>query len=184
MRSECLGSTSLASGPRRRSSFRSTRRVQPARTAVRTSTLARCWPGSSIAIRASLRWSLVGNAVSVPVAKWLGRRLAKPLPYDTARDGELPSNGRWPKAARFDGYRRYAVSINAYPQWKARPALTEFLKHGGKPLSARATRGFLSRTERAALRFADGFQDRLRSHLYRIEASTSARSTELALAAE
>jgi DNA (cytosine-5)-methyltransferase 1 len=106
------------------------------------------------------------------------------LPYDVARDGELPANGRWPKAARFDGNRRHAVSINAYPRWKVRPALTEFLKHGGKPLSARATRGFLSRTERAVLRFAEGFQDRLRDHLYRMEAPERARGTELALAAE
>ncbi len=134
--------------------------------------------------RASLRWSLVGNAVSVPVAKWLGGRLVRPLPYDTARDVELPVNGRWPKAARFDGNRRHAVSINAYPKWTARPTLSEFLRHAGKPLSARATRGFLSRTERAALRFADGFQDRLRDHLYRMEASDSARGRELALAAE
>jgi DNA (cytosine-5)-methyltransferase 1 len=126
----------------------------------------------------------VGNAVSVPVAKWLGRRLVKPLPYDSARDGELPASGRWPKAARFNGDSRYAVSINAYPQWKARPALTEFLKHAGKPLSARATRGFLSRTERAVLRFADGFQDRLRDHLYRMEAPKSAGGMELAFAAE
>lgn len=134
--------------------------------------------------RASLRWSLVGNAVSVPVARWLGRRLATPASYETERDGDLPADGRWPKAARFDGRRRYAVSINAYPQWKARPTLTEFLRHDGKPLSARATRGFLSRTERAALRFADGFQDRLRGHLYRMEAHERASDTRLAIAAE
>ena len=134
--------------------------------------------------RASLRWSLVGNAVSVPVAKWLGGRLAKPAVYDDDRDCDLPANGRWPKAARFDGDRRHAVSINAYPQWKARPALTAFLHHDGKPLSARATRGFLSRTERAALRFADGFQDRLRGHLYRMEALQSANDMELSVAAE
>jgi DNA (cytosine-5)-methyltransferase 1 len=134
--------------------------------------------------RTSLRWSLIGNAVSVPVAKWLGQRLAKPFPYDTDRDGELPASGRWPKAARFDGDRRHAVSINAYPQWKARPTLTEFLRYSGKPLSARATRGFLSRTERAALRFADGFQDRLRGHLYRMEMPERAHGLEFALAAE
>lgn len=134
--------------------------------------------------RMSLRWSLVGNAVSVPVAKWLGKRLAKPLPYDNDRDGELPSNGRWPKAARFDGDRRRAVTINTYPEWKARPALTAFLRHGGKPLSARATRGFLSRTERAMLRFADGFQDRLRDHLSRIEAQERANQMGFNLAAE
>lgn len=134
--------------------------------------------------RASLRWSLVGNAVSVPVAHWLGTRLAKPGTYDFARDGDLPSNGRWPKAARFDGGRRHAVTINAYPEWRERPALTEFLRYNGKPLSARATRGFLSRTERAVLRFADGFQDRLRSHLYRMENPEGLDGGELAIAAE
>ena len=134
--------------------------------------------------RASLRWSLVGNAVSVPVAKWLGDRLTKPGVYDEGRDCDPPSNGRWPKAARFDGDSWHAVSINAYPQWKPRPALTEFLHYDGKPLSARATRGFLSRTERAALRFADGFQDRLRVHLYRMEALQSRSDMELAVAAE
>jgi DNA (cytosine-5)-methyltransferase 1 len=134
--------------------------------------------------RSSLRWSLVGNAVSVPIAKWLGQRLAKPLVYQHSRDKKLPADGRWPRAARFDGDNRHAVSINSYPQWKARPALTEFLRHSGKPLSARATRGFLSRTERAMLRFADGFQDRLRDHLYRMEARDRASQTEFTLAAE
>jgi DNA (cytosine-5)-methyltransferase 1 len=134
--------------------------------------------------KASLRWSLVGNAVSVPVAKWLGSRLAEPGAYDFVRDGNLPINGRWPKAARFDGKRRYAVTINAYPQWDARPPLTAFLRHEGKPLSARATRGFLSRTERAVLRFADGFQDRLRGHLYRMENPQDANDIEFAFAAE
>lgn len=140
-------------------------------------------PAESVA-RASLRWSLVGNAVSVPVAKWLGLRLKKPSAYEKSRDGELPANGRWPRAARFDGECRRAVAINAYPQWNKRPALTEFLKHKGKPLSVRATRGFLSRTERAALRFADGFQDRLRDHLARMEASSSTVELKRALAAE
>lgn len=133
--------------------------------------------------RASMRWSLVGNAVSVPVAKWLGERLVEPSAYDFARDGALPANGRWPRAARFDGDRRHTVSINAYPQWIARPPLTEFLQHSGKPLSARATRGFLSRTERALLQFADGFQDRLRGYLCRIDPPESTDDTNLVVAA-
>ena len=128
--------------------------------------------------RASLRWSLVGNAVSVPVAKWLGGRLAEPSPYDAGRDREFCPDGRWPRAARFDGDRRHATSISAYPLWEARPTLVDFLQHGGKLLSARATRGFLSRTERAMLRFAEGFQDRLRSHLHRMEMPKSANEME------
>ncbi|WP_312018191.1 DNA cytosine methyltransferase [Bradyrhizobium semiaridum] len=131
--------------------------------------------------RASLRWSLVGNAVTVPVAAWLGKRLARPGKYHADRDGALPASGRWPTAARYDGNGRYAVRINSYPKWEARPALTQFLRHDGKLLSARATRGFLSRTERAKLRFADGFQDRLREHLFRMD---NLENAKFAVAAE
>lgn len=115
--------------------------------------------------RASLRWSLVGNAVSTPVARWIGEKLAAPGHYEVSRDKALQASGSWPSAARFDGASRKAVEIGAYPVWEERPALAEFLKFPGKPLSIRATRGFLKRTERSSLRFAPGFQDRLRAHL-------------------
>ena len=81
--------------------------------------------------RTSLRWSLVGNAVTVPVAKWLGSRLARPGSYDTGRDQSLASDRSWPKAARFDGERRSRVEIGPFPSWKKRPPLCEFLKHPG-----------------------------------------------------
>jgi DNA (cytosine-5)-methyltransferase 1 len=134
--------------------------------------------------RASLRWSLVGNAVTVPVAAWLGNRLARTSKYDVGRDVELPANGRWPTAARYDGNVRHAVRITSYPKWEARPALAQFLHHDGKLLSARATRGFLLRTERAKLRFADGFQDRLREHLIRMDVPYKASDAKFAIAAE
>lgn len=119
--------------------------------------------------RASLRWSLIGNAVSVPVAAWLGRRLADPQSYDVERDLPLAEGSRWPRAARFDGARRHAVKISSFPAVCQRPALHDFLIHRGKPLSARATRGFLGRTERGGLRFVEGFRERLRDHLAAME---------------
>jgi DNA (cytosine-5)-methyltransferase 1 len=97
---------------------------------------------------------------------------------------ELPRSGRWPKAARFDGSSRHAVAIGCYPCWIPRPPLADFLRHEGKPLSVRATRGFLSRTERAKLRFADGFQDRLREHLHTMESGTNPCEGRFAVAAE
>lgn len=111
------------------------------------------------------RWSLVGNAVTVPVAEWLGSRLGSPSLYEPSRDFELGSCQRWPRAARFDGRTRRAVEIGPFPRWGLRPPLAEFLAYPGKPLSARATRGFLSRTERSSLRFVEGFLQRLREHL-------------------
>ena len=139
-------------------------------------------PAESVG-RASLRGRWSGDAVSVPVAAWLGGRLAAPGIYDPARDVALPTVGSWPKAARFDGTQRSGVAINGYPVWEARPGLVEFLRYPGKKLSARATRGFLARTERAKLRFAEGFQDRLRDHLRRMERE-AALEPKYAIAAE
>lgn len=136
------------------------------------------------AARASSRWSLVGNAVSTPVAAWLGERLTAPGRYETSRDRTAPEGGRWPRAARFDGVERRAVEISAFPVWRARPPLAEFLLYPGKPLSARATRGFLSRTERGTLRFVPGFRDRLRAHLCVMQGNGAGTVNFAAIAAE
>lgn len=119
--------------------------------------------------RASWRWSLVGNAVSVPVAAWIGDRLTSPGEFDPARTAALPASGRWPRAARYDGQARKAVVINEFPRWLARPPLHMFLKYPADLLSSRATAGFLARTERSTLRFVDGFKERLKRHLLRME---------------
>jgi DNA (cytosine-5)-methyltransferase 1 len=122
--------------------------------------------------RASARWSLVGNAITVPVAKWLGNRLSAPGHYQPSRDMPLSNVQRWPRAARFDGKRRLAVRIGSLPCWSARSPLANFLRYPGKPLSARATRGFLSRTERSSLRFVPGFLEKLADHLAKMELTT------------
>jgi DNA (cytosine-5)-methyltransferase 1 len=128
--------------------------------------------------RASLRWSLVGNAVTVPVAKWLGERLAEPGVYERDRDRELAAGAHWPKAARFDGDRRRRVEIGAFPIWRERPPLADFLRYDGKDLSVRATRGFLSRTERSTLHFPPGFLDRLHRHAAAMEPKIPALAAE------
>lgn len=122
-------------------------------------------PAESLA-RPSWRWSLIGNAVSVPVARWAGERLAAPGRYDRSHDGvALTAGGRWPRAARYDGDLRRAVEISEFPIWETRAPLHLFLHHPGKPLSARAAAGFLARTERARLRFAPGFREAVAEHL-------------------
>ena len=115
-----------------------------------------------------MRWSLVGNAVSVPVAAWIGRRLHSPGRHDPSRDEALDAERRWPNAARFDGERRHGVSISAHPRIRDPISLLAFLEHPGKPLSLRATAGFLSRLERSQLRLPSGFKDRVAAHLARI----------------
>lgn len=112
------------------------------------------------------RWSLVGNAVSVPVAKWLGGRLQVPGLYDSARDRDWSRRrGAFPRAARFDGSRRHIVEVSDFPIWVARADLHSFLNHPGVSLSERATMGFLKRAEASSLRFVPGFLDAVRLHL-------------------
>lgn len=123
--------------------------------------------------RESSRWSLVGNAVSVPIARWVGERLSRPGQYDTIRDAPLDTELRWPKAARYDGEKRFAVRIGPYPVWEDRRPLDEFLLYPGKNLSARAAKGFLARTERSRLRFVEGFREAVRLHLHLLEGAES-----------
>lgn len=119
--------------------------------------------------RSSLRWSLLGNAVTVPVAAWLGRRLADPGEYANERDADMQSSRRWPNAARGSRGERRAVTIGSMPMATAREGLQQFLRYPGTPLSARATRGFLRRADASTLRFVPGFKERLRDHLAAVE---------------
>jgi DNA (cytosine-5)-methyltransferase 1 len=124
-------------------------------------------PASTVG-RASARWGLVGSAVSVPVARWIGSRLSKPGTYDPSRDTAFPQSGKLPKAARFDGRRRHGVTIGTDPVEVGSRPLHAFLRHAGEPLSLRATAGFLSRTRVATLRFAPGFIPAVEEHLVRM----------------
>lgn len=126
-------------------------------------------PAEAVA-RSSIRWSLVGSAVSVPVAEWIGQRLCCPGVYDTACDAAYPASGKLPRAARFDGRVRFAVRIGTDPIGVRPPSLAEFLldREGQSPLSMKATRGFLSRTRRAKLRFEPGFIEAVERHLLRM----------------
>jgi DNA (cytosine-5)-methyltransferase 1 len=113
--------------------------------------------------RSGARWKLVGNAVSVPAAAWLGRRLARP---GRVKDFQLAAikGTRWPIAAWNMGEGRVAVDASEWPVRRAYTSLTEFLRHAPKMLSVKATRGFLERTGRSGLRFPEGFIDALRAH--------------------
>jgi DNA (cytosine-5)-methyltransferase 1 len=120
--------------------------------------------------RASFRWSLVGNAVTKPVAGWIGKRLRTPGKYDRSRDVTPLAAGDWPRAARLDGATRREVRISPFPTWRRRKPLHEFLQYEPQLLSARATAGFLSRIDKSSLRFVPGFKDRVRAHLNHVSA--------------
>ena len=123
------------------------------------------------------RWRLVGNAVSVPVFRWLGRNLASPKTYNH-RDDKVLAARRWPTAAWSMGKGVYESEASPWPKEYQRTPLTEFLKYPTKPLSARATAGFQSRTERAKLRFPEGFLDAVARHLTQQTAREATKSRD------
>jgi DNA (cytosine-5)-methyltransferase 1 len=138
------------------------------------------------AARKSARWGLVGSAVSVPVAQWIGDRLLRAGDYDPSRDRPFPLSGKAPRAARFDGTRRHAVAIGTDPLGIRPPSLVDFLTDYAdqQPLSLRATLGFLSRTRRAKLRFEPGFIAAVERHAVRMgEAAEAPANPQLDLLA-
>lgn len=123
--------------------------------------------GALKARRKNARWKLVGNAVSVPVAQWLGGRLVKPTSYDATSDAMLPRTGhRWPKAAWGTTKERRSVAVTGWPDRQQYRHLHSFLRYPGTPLSVRATQGFLERLNRGTLTcFPNGFKEHVFAHL-------------------
>ena len=139
------------------------------RDAERLQGFPRDWTEPALDIaRSGERWRMVGNSVSVPVARWLGRKLATPQQYDFSNDskrGDSPwsRKGAW---ADFDGVVHHA-DVGPWPVWVGRPSLADFLNFEGKPLSARAAAGFLRRTYKGSLNFPPGFIEELELYLSR-----------------
>jgi DNA (cytosine-5)-methyltransferase 1 len=112
---------------------------------------------------------LVGNAINVEVAQWIGERLATRVPVDLEADNELAADAPWPVAAWFDGTKRYCASLGTWPVSRPAEPLETFLRFPGQPLSLRATRGFHKRILASSLRFKAGFVNAIGLHAARME---------------
>ena len=97
------------------------------------------------------RWRLVGNAVNVRVARWIGNRLSVPGTFDAGDCPKLASPP-WPDAAfNIDGIRRIAP-VTRFPVLRKTRPLHEFLRFVPKNLSLRAASGVLGRLKESNLR--------------------------------
>jgi DNA (cytosine-5)-methyltransferase 1 len=130
-------------------------------------------PAEKVA-RPGYRWKLVGNAVTVDVAEWIGHRLVKPKTYQGTDDFPLAPGAKWPRAAWSLRSGRFGANVSAYPKRVVGKPLAEFLQFEPEELSVRATAGFLSRTTRSSLRFPEGFIRALERHLERMTAAAAA----------
>ena len=115
--------------------------------------------------RPSARWKLVGNAVSVPVAAWLGEKLDS-LPDAVDSDVGQPMGNRWPEAAWGEAGRRLGVDVSSWPRAVPSPSLKNFLSFPTKPLSKRATTGFHGRLSKSSLSYPESFGLALKKHVW------------------
>jgi len=124
------------------------------------------------ASKPSHRWKLVGNAVNAAVSSWVGARLAWRRDGSAEASGGLPEKGGWPKAAAGGPDGRWAVEETTWPAALPAEPLADFLEFEPKPLSERATAGFLGRLLESSLRYPPEFRAALEAHLERMRAAT------------
>lgn len=117
-------------------------------------------------LRQGQRWKLIGNAVSTRMSEWIGSRLDATTGswVDSIR---LRAGDRWPRAAWGDAEGAHSVNISMWPVREPYEHLEGFLQHT-RPLSARATAGFLRRARAGSLRFVPGFLGDVEAHLARM----------------
>lgn len=101
---------------------------------------------------AGARSKLVGNAVTVGVSEWVGRRIANPGEWDQTLASPLTPGSRWPTAAWGENGTAWAVNVSMWPERRPAQHLAELMGDDCTPLSHRATAGFLSRLKRGNLK--------------------------------
>lgn len=113
------------------------------------------------------RWRLIGNAVTVHVARWIGRRLATHdgTSYDVSDAVVLHQRDRWPNAACGRKGARWAIDVSDWPVRYKSKRLDTFLQYETKPLSHRAAAGFLHRATASTLHLDQSFLADLKRHV-------------------
>ncbi len=110
------------------------------------------------------RWRMIGNAVSVPTAKWIAERIALGLPESKPVGQPFLKSDRWPKAAWGQSNERYAVEVSTSPLSPSTLPILKFINDEPVMLSARATRGFRTRLAASNLRYPRAFLADLKHH--------------------
>ncbi|BDG02829.1 putative BsuMI modification methylase subunit YdiP [Anaeromyxobacter oryzae] len=143
------------------------------RDAERLQGFKRDWTKAAEAVaRKSARWKLVGNAVTVHVAHWIGKQFANPGEYVPRGDVRLYDGAPWPRAAYNVGSGRFHANVSSWPVQRRRKPLAKFVKEA-TDLSEKAAAGFLKRARASKLKFEPWFLDTVEAHVDRVRAARS-----------
>ena len=113
----------------------------------------------------SLRWKLVGNAVTVDTVAWIANKIINPEPYDFTNDKELKKGKKWPAAAWGTNGQRFISSSSLYPIGREEVSLKTFLQYPCKPLSLKAASGFENRLNIGTVHCPQFFRDAIRNYV-------------------
>jgi DNA (cytosine-5)-methyltransferase 1 len=108
-------------------------------------------------------WRLIGNSVSVPVARWVAERVKNPGAVLTFAEREIATDGKWPNAGWNVGNGRVGIDASDHPVSVARPSISTFRDANWTRLSDRALNGFIRRALEGGLNMPEGFLDALSS---------------------
>lgn len=122
------------------------------------------------------RWRLVGNAVTVEVAEWLGTRIAKMDGSGQTRTNTATTwkGTGWPSAAYGEpcGHRTPVIS-SEWPVCRKRENLAAFLRYPLEPLSYKAAEGFRTRLAKSRLHYEKDFMRDLERHCDRMRRASN-----------
>ena len=125
------------------------------------------WTGAAAngSRRKGTRWKLVGNAVTVGVAEWIGQRLVDPG-EPILEGGPVRSGGSWPLAAWGARGKVWASEVSMWPRRRRYRHLSRVVDLAlAEPLSHRGAAGFLGRANRSTLRFLPDFLEDVHEHV-------------------
>ncbi|MCP2247677.1 DNA cytosine methyltransferase [Lentzea aerocolonigenes] len=112
------------------------------------------------------RWKLVGNAVTVGVAKWVAERIHNPGDFDESRFTQNTAKRRWSSAGWGEGDQAWSVKISEFPRQETyKHLLDEIDVDMCTPLSHRAASGFWSRLQTTNLGRHPGFRDDMAAYV-------------------
>ena len=113
----------------------------------------------------SLRWQLVGNAVTVDTVAWIANKIISPQQFDEAKNKNLKVKKSWPKSAWGVNGIRMEYEVSIYPPCSNRSSLKDFLIFPRKPLSLKAIKGFNKRLTEGGMHSPSFFQKAIKQHV-------------------